>query len=78
MILTEGGLGVLGLDLLAPLSTEEEVGRHGVLGCLGVLLGLSLSLLRLFDLGPLCDLLFFLGDLGHVVLSICWSGRLFC
>lgn len=51
--LAEGGLGVLGLDLLAPLLTEEEVGGHRVLGCVGVLLGLSLSLLRLLDLGPL-------------------------
>lgn len=53
LILTEGRGGVLGLDLLAPLLTEEEVGRHGVLGGVGVLLGLSLSLLGLLDFGPL-------------------------
>lgn len=35
---TEAGIGILGLDPLAPVLAKEHVRREGTLGCLGVFL----------------------------------------
>lgn len=40
-VLTEAGVGVLSLDALAPVLTEEHVCRKGTLGGIRILLGLA-------------------------------------